>query len=585
MKHLYRVTRPMWADLKGSETLIITTAAAAVALYAVFGEHLIGWLLAAAAKPFGLTLAEETRLKIGNFVDVIAVPILIVVLLHWYRRLRVTRFYPSTFLYFFDMPKESNPNGKSKWVGYCCLDPEMESGEISAHGASFDWEDGRLPEDSRVRFKSTLVFGKQKKNGTTICTIEYNIDPRDADKRTYHHGILEFSPLKESITGREPYVGFLQSTNREGTRTEVKLSAKGYAELMCRRLLDEQDEPEIRTALREKGEQMFHDFEYLQNRPSLPELWDRKEDHSDRNIWQHSYPSPQSVLLSESLRVYVDKVFDTILDLNGFTDQEINCFKKTAREIARKEPANLKNCEFRLKNALTNVQNKTRMDVALEERAKIIYDEVAPYVIGESLLDVGCGNGLVANLLRKHFRGKVLVTDIKNYLFPGLHLRFKPYSEGSRLPCDRSEQFDTVLLIAVLHHATNPRELLRLAWAATRQRLIIIESVIGVRERHNDVQYDLVDSSLEDQTGYAVFIDWFYNRVLHDDVQVPYNFTTPERWKEVFDDEKMDLKHTQFLGQDIKIGPEYHVLFVLERAAARQETPGGEAAIVAGSNP
>jgi SAM-dependent methyltransferase len=153
-------------------------------------------------------------------------------------------------------------------------------------------------------------------------------------------------------------------------------------------------------------------------------------------------------------------------------------------------------------------------------------------------------------------------------------------SEGSRLPCDQGEQFDTVLLVAVLHHATNPRDLLRLAWAATRQRLIIIESVIGVRERHHNAEYDLVDSSLEDQIGYAVFIDWFYNRVLHDDVQVPYNFTTPERWKEVFDDEKMDLKQIQFLGQDIKIGPEYHVLFVLEKAAAGQETPVREAAMV-----
>jgi hypothetical protein len=286
----------------------------------------------------------------------------------------------------------------------------MESSEISVMGASFDWEDGRLPDDSRVRFKSTLVFGKKEKNGGTSCRIEYKIDPRDADKRTYHNGILEFSPLQESRAGRESYVGFLQSTNREGSRTEVELSAKGYAELNCRRVLDDQ---EIRAALSERGEQMFHDFDYLQNRPSLPELWDRKEDRSDKNIWRHSYPSPQSVLLSESLRAHVDRVLDTILVLNGLTDQEINNFKKIAREIARKEPANLKNCEFRLKNALTNVREKSRMDAALEERAKIIYDEVAPHVIGDSLLDVGCGNGLIANLLRKHFH-RVLVKDIKN---------------------------------------------------------------------------------------------------------------------------------------------------------------------------
>src|SRR5258707_2006950 len=77
MKNINWVIRPIWADLERSETLIITTAAAAVALYGVFGEHLVGWLLAAVIKFFGFTLAEENRLKIGNFIDAIVVPILI----------------------------------------------------------------------------------------------------------------------------------------------------------------------------------------------------------------------------------------------------------------------------------------------------------------------------------------------------------------------------------------------------------------------------------------------------------------------------------------------------------------------------
>jgi hypothetical protein len=120
---------------------------------------------------------------------------------------------------------------------------------------------------------------------------------------------------------------------------------------------------------------------------------------------------------------------------------------------------------------------------------------------------------------------------------------------------------------------------LKMAWAATRKRLIIIESVVGVHKAEPPVRYDLANASDENQIAYAAFVDWFYNRVLHDDVPVPYNFTTPERWQSTFLQHGMHLAHTIYLGQDIDIGPEYHVLFVLEKQAmpSLQATPSAAA--------
>jgi hypothetical protein len=60
-------------------------------------------------------------------------------------------------------------------------------------------------------------------------------------------------------------------------------------------------------------------------------------------------------------------------------------------------------------------------------------------------------------------------------------------------------------------------------------------------------------------------VDWFYNRVLHDDVPVPYNFTTPSKWISLFVDNNMPLAAALHFGQDIDIGPEYHILFVLQK--------------------
>jgi hypothetical protein len=73
-----------------------------------------------------------------------------------------------------------------------------------------------------------------------------------------------------------------------------------------------------------------------------------------------------------------------------------------------------------------------------------------------------------------------------------------------------------------------------LASEATKQRLIIIESVVGVHTEKPNVKYDLLNLSDENQIAYAAFIDWFYNRVLHDDVPAPYNFTTIANWQSTF---------------------------------------------------
>ena len=100
--------------------------------------------------------------------------------------------------------------------------------------------------------------------------------------------------------------------------------------------------------------------------------------------------------------------------------------------------------------------------------------------------------------------------DVVSYLTQGLDLPFAEYSEGQPLPV--KDRFDTVLLIAVLHHAEIPVDLLRKAWAATSKRLIIIESVVCVHQAAPGARTSYWMLPDDDQVGYAAFIDWFYNR-------------------------------------------------------------------------
>ncbi len=196
-------------------------------------------------------------------------------------------------------------------------------------------------------------------------------------------------------------------------------------------------------------------------------------------------------------------------------------------------------------------------------RAKIVYKEIAPFLDGNSLLDIGCGNGLISNLARRQFQ-RIQLLDVVRYVPQWLDLPFMKYQDGESLPIG-DELFDTVLLLTVLHHSNDPVELLKLAWGAAKKRVIIIESVVGVHQVKPNAKYELVGLTAEFQIAFAAFVDWFYNRVLHDNVPVPYNFTTPENWQASFLKHKMHLKATEYLGQDIEIGPEYHVLFVLEK--------------------
>lgn len=191
-------------------------------------------------------------------------------------------------------------------------------------------------------------------------------------------------------------------------------------------------------------------------------------------------------------------------------------------------------------------------DEALNRRAKIIYDEIQKYCEGESLLDIGCSNGHISNLLKPRFN-RIQLLDVVQYLPRGLQLPFIKYEEG--LPLSINESYDVVLLLTVLHHATKPDELLKMAWGATKRRLLIIESVVGVSHVEPPVRFALAGLSEQVQIGYAAFVDWFYNRVLNENVPVPYNFARPEHWETLFAKYKMNCVKTVHLGQDIDIGP------------------------------
>jgi hypothetical protein len=279
------------------------------------------------------------------------------------------------------------------------------------------------------------------------------------------------------------------------------------------------------------------------------------------NCWNHVIPSPQEVVRNGKIKSKVENLLDLTSDMLGLDpDAKADVIDSTFSSARNVSDA----IEFEqiVKRKLVYGCDRSMMHEAIRERSSTIFGEIVGRFRGHSLLDVGCGNGLISQMSKPHF-AEVQMLDVVNYVSPEITLPYLPYKEGEAFPV--SKGYDTVLLLTVLHHSNDPMTLLKESWKTTNQRLIIIESVFGVHVQPPIGSYELAVLEEPEQIAYAVFVDWLYNRVLNDNIPVPYNFTTPERWLEIFVECGMHVAEIENLGQDIKIAPELHYMFVLER--------------------
>jgi len=209
----------------------------------------------------------------------------------------------------------------------------------------------------------------------------------------------------------------------------------------------------------------------------------------------------------------------------------------------------------------------------LTGRANKIYSQIRDYIEGQRVCDVGCGDGKVGEKVAEEGL-EVILTDIyKHPHIDSLSLPFYEFKQGERIPLN-DDECDTSLVLTVYHHSDDPIQVLQDVKRITKPggRVLVIESVYGVTledkqpETHENGFLALTP---EQQRLSNMFFDHFYNRVVHynDDpakkVNVPFNFNTPQGWKELFESYGMKQEEVVFLGVDMKTVPEYHTLHVL----------------------
>ena len=131
-----------------------------------------------------------------------------------------------------------------------------------------------------------------------------------------------------------------------------------------------------------------------------------------------------------------------------------------------------------------------------------------------SVLDVGCGDGLLAKVI-SHARPDLALIGIDVLVRERTHIPVNEY-DGKTIPYDDAS-FDAVMFVDVLHYSCDPMRLLREGMRVTRQSIVIKDHLC-------DGPFANLTLRLMDNIGNA-----------RHGVSLPYNYWPKQRWLEAFE--------------------------------------------------
>jgi SAM-dependent methyltransferase len=146
-----------------------------------------------------------------------------------------------------------------------------------------------------------------------------------------------------------------------------------------------------------------------------------------------------------------------------------------------------------------------------EMAAERMCKEVEDFLIGERILDLGCGSGIFGKKIKEKFEKEVVGIDIVDKRVA--EIPFKIY-DGKQIPFPK-DYFDLVIISFVLHHTQDPVSLLKEA-KRVGKRIIVFE--------------DLAEGILG--KGYCFLHHFFWN--LFFGKSPKFNFHTSKEWEEIF---------------------------------------------------
>jgi Methylase involved in ubiquinone/menaquinone biosynthesis len=169
-----------------------------------------------------------------------------------------------------------------------------------------------------------------------------------------------------------------------------------------------------------------------------------------------------------------------------------------------------------------NLLEKIHGSYVYNRRVRVLTRELSALLPANGqVLDVGCGDGLLAALMQKE-KPNVVITGIDVLVRDQTHIPVVKF-DGTTIPfADRS--FDTVVFVDVLHHTNDPVLLLREAARVARNTIVIKDHTLD---------------------GFAAgatlrFMDRIGNRRYN--VALPYNYWPKQEWLNAFEALSLTLR-------------------------------------------
>lgn len=138
-----------------------------------------------------------------------------------------------------------------------------------------------------------------------------------------------------------------------------------------------------------------------------------------------------------------------------------------------------------------------------------------------NVLDVGAGRCIIAQELQTQFNVDVTCIDVSD--LNETNMKLVVY-DGKKIPF-KENNFDTVMLVYVLHHCENP--------------ISVLKECVRVCKKNGTI-------IIFEDFGFIFFtyiLDWISNK-LHN-VKAPLNFKKYEGWKKIFTDLNMETTHVE----------------------------------------
>lgn len=180
----------------------------------------------------------------------------------------------------------------------------------------------------------------------------------------------------------------------------------------------------------------------------------------------------------------------------------------------------------------------------IEAKAEAVGGEIARFIEnGESVLDFGCGDMTISNVIKN--KRKVSLTGIDNVDYNLTKNRLILY-DGKKIPFKNSN-FDTVVSSLVFHHCDDPEAALKECIRVSRKKIIVIE--------------DYYKSSFGKFLTKAV--DWIANRLQSSEINIPFNFKSVQEWERTFSENGLDVVTKKSFR--IPTSPNKYMLFVLNK--------------------